>query len=202
MRRRSQFVSAEFEAASPLVNKVFAALRSVGVFAKRRAACCPGCLDTSKLAPGQATVMTTPQREDGFKSNGVLNIVYNGRGDSDETTTALGQMIVAAAQHAGLAVDWNGSPDKTINVGTESAVQAYVARQAEWERQWRLEAETEAHAMNEAWDVAEREREAIGDMEAERRRNAFGTMLGNAMAAVRAGDEQPVEDRYNYAQGT
>lgn len=49
-------------------------------------------------------------------AEGGLTLYYGGFDDSARTTTAVGHEVVAALDAAGLSTDWDGNPDKAIEV--------------------------------------------------------------------------------------
>ncbi|MFE5815035.1 DUF6891 domain-containing protein [Streptomyces sp. NPDC056479] len=97
----------------------FRALESSGITARENFTCCRSC--------GMAEIGAEREDARGFvffhqqvvehAANGHgLSLHYGGFDGSEETTTGVGREVTAALADVGLSTDWDGSPDRAINV--------------------------------------------------------------------------------------
>ncbi|WP_406446041.1 hypothetical protein OHB14_43490 [Streptomyces sp. NBC_01613] len=97
----------------------FGALEETGITARENFTCCRGCGLTEIGAEREGArgfvffhQQVTEQAAEGHG----LALHYGGFDGSARTTTAVGQEVVAALTAAGLSTQWDGNPDKAIEV--------------------------------------------------------------------------------------
>ncbi|WP_369237661.1 hypothetical protein AB5J56_32065 [Streptomyces sp. R21] len=101
------------------LTRAFTALDAQGITAREHFTCCRGC-GTSEIGGeregARGFVFFHRQSTEGAASGHGLSLYYGGFDGSSETTTAVGHEVVAALGAAGLSTEWDGSPDKAIDV--------------------------------------------------------------------------------------
>ena len=116
------------------LNVAFAAMRKAGIVARQNFSCCGSCAgyeiatDIEAMAPArrakvQGTAFYTKQewrQFDGRKPQGIYipygQVATQAHGDVGLTTVAVGQIVATCLKEAGLEVEWDGTPEKTIYV--------------------------------------------------------------------------------------
>ncbi|MFI0978591.1 DUF6891 domain-containing protein [Streptomyces sp. NPDC021093] len=110
------------------VGEAFAALGRAGITAREHFACCRACglaeigaagaegAESEGEGAGEARgfVFFHTQGTAVAVAGGGLSLYYGGFAKSPEVTAAVGREVVAALAEAGLTVEWDGSPDKSI----------------------------------------------------------------------------------------
>ncbi|GGN84523.1 hypothetical protein GCM10011579_074540 [Streptomyces albiflavescens] len=101
------------------ITRAFEALEASGITARENFTCCRGCGLTEIGAEREDArgfvffhQQVTEHAADGYG----LALHYGGFDDSARTTTAVGHEIVTALTAAGLSTEWDGNPDKAIEV--------------------------------------------------------------------------------------
>ncbi|WP_336318317.1 DUF6891 domain-containing protein [Streptomyces lavendofoliae] len=98
----------------------FAALEARGVVAREHFTCCRTCGTSEMGAEGdggsRGFVFFHTQCTEGAAAGRGLPLLYGGFDGRAETTAAVGREVVAALGERGLAVDWDGSPERAIVV--------------------------------------------------------------------------------------
>jgi hypothetical protein len=102
------------------VEAVFAALDEQGVTARAHFACCRSC-GLSEIGgvgreDARGFVFFHSQCAESAAAGHGLTLLYGGFDGSADTTTAIGHEVRKALVGAGLPVEWDGSPDKGIEV--------------------------------------------------------------------------------------
>jgi hypothetical protein len=109
------------------VNVAFGALRKIGFITKTNFSCCMTCAvaELTEIAEKQRrnrAVYWHQQDETHFKKSGILDIRYcylqpqNLQGETNGMEKQIGEQVAEALRKAGLAIDWNGDPSRTIEV--------------------------------------------------------------------------------------
>ncbi|MBK3581205.1 hypothetical protein JHN63_47045 [Streptomyces sp. MBT65] len=97
----------------------FEALDASGITAREDFACCRGCglAEIGAEREGARGFVFFHQQvtEHAVEGHG-LALHYGGFDGSADTTTAVGHEVLAALRAAGLSADWNGDPDRAIDV--------------------------------------------------------------------------------------
>ncbi|MDX3689248.1 hypothetical protein PV726_02635 [Streptomyces europaeiscabiei] len=91
-----------------------------GITARENFSCCRNCGTTEIGAEGapdaRGFVFFHSQCTEGAAAGYGLTLLYGGFDDDAETTTAVGQQVVAALAAEGLSTEWDGDPTKAITV--------------------------------------------------------------------------------------
>ncbi|MGC5362399.1 DUF6891 domain-containing protein [Streptomyces sp. DT24] len=102
------------------LERAFAALEEGGITAREHFACCRSCgvgeIHADGRADARGFVFFHAQSTEWAVKTGGLTLYYGGFDESEETTAAVGREVVAGLRAAGLAVEWNGAPDRAIEV--------------------------------------------------------------------------------------
>ncbi|CAM5381903.1 hypothetical protein GCM10010329_13890 [Streptomyces spiroverticillatus] len=100
------------------ITEAFGALEGRGITAREHFACCRSCgLDEigAQAAPGARGFVFFPtQCTAAAAAGGGLSLYYGGFAKSAAVTAAVGREVVAALAEAGLAAEWDGSPEQSI----------------------------------------------------------------------------------------
>ncbi|MFF7336834.1 DUF6891 domain-containing protein [Streptomyces sp. NPDC008163] len=102
------------------LERAFARLDRGGITARENFTCCRSC-GMSEIAEAgredaRGFVFFHGQGTESAAAGHGLALYYGGFGDSPERTAAVGREVVAALGEAGLTVEWDGSPDKAIEL--------------------------------------------------------------------------------------
>jgi len=109
------------------VNKAFRILRKDGVIARQNFMCCSSCA-TAALEPiwkkTGKTKIVYYHKQDGesFNKGYNLTIRYGHSSDDKDKTRDLGIHVTNILVFVGLVYDWDGDPEKTIQVGVALGV--------------------------------------------------------------------------------
>ncbi|MFI6640164.1 DUF6891 domain-containing protein [Streptomyces sp. NPDC050504] len=98
--------------------RVFAELAAADITAREDFACCRGC-GLSEIGAERADArgfVFFHSQSDATVGRGQLTLHYGGFDESDETTEAVGHEVAHALRAAGLTVEWDGSPDRAIEL--------------------------------------------------------------------------------------
>jgi hypothetical protein len=117
------------------LNVAFAAMRKAGIVARQNFSCCGSCagyeiatditaMTPTRRAKVQGCAFYTKQewsRFEGSRNPQGIHIPYGqvgtqAHGDVGLTTSAVGQIVATCLKEAGLEVEWDGTPEKTIYV--------------------------------------------------------------------------------------
>ncbi|MEV6710775.1 hypothetical protein AB0M48_01930 [Lentzea sp. NPDC051208] len=102
------------------LTRAFAALEQAGITARENFTCCRNCGQAEiggESAPGaRGFVYFHSQCTDSAAAGHGLTLLYGGFDGSAETTTAIGDEIVAALAAAGLQTRWDRDPGRSITV--------------------------------------------------------------------------------------
>jgi len=101
------------------ITRAFEALDASGVTARENFACCRGCGLAeigAEREDARGFVFFHQQVTEHAAEGYGLALHYGGFDGSAETTTAVGHEVLAALRTAGLSADWDGDPDKAIDV--------------------------------------------------------------------------------------
>ncbi|MFE1252025.1 DUF6891 domain-containing protein [Streptomyces sp. NPDC058735] len=104
------------------LERAFAALDRAGVVAREDFTCCRRCglmeigAEVDDVSRVRGFVFFHHQGTRRAAEGGGLSLYYGGFDGSEETTAAVGHEVVAALTAAGLSTQWNGSPDRAIEV--------------------------------------------------------------------------------------
>ncbi|MEU2020882.1 hypothetical protein ABZ565_01695 [Streptomyces sp. NPDC016469] len=102
------------------LERVFAELDRQGITAREHFTCCRSCGMSEIYAAGREDargfVFFHSQGTESAAAGHGLALYYGGFDDSAETTAAVGREVVAALGEAGLAAEWDGSPDQAIEL--------------------------------------------------------------------------------------
>ncbi|WP_405858681.1 hypothetical protein OG407_16140 [Streptomyces sp. NBC_01515] len=101
------------------LTRAFEALDASGITARENFACCRGCGLAeigAEREDARGFVFFHDQVTEHAVAGYGLALHYGGFDGAAETTTAVGQEILAALRGAGLSADWDGDPDKAIDV--------------------------------------------------------------------------------------
>ncbi|MEV6505501.1 hypothetical protein [Streptomyces sp. NPDC051642] len=101
------------------LTRAFEALDASGITARENFACCRGCGLAeigAEREDARGFVFFHDQITEHAAEGYGLALHYGGFDGSAETTTAVGQEILAALRGAGLSAHWDGDPDKAIDV--------------------------------------------------------------------------------------
>ncbi|WP_441249766.1 DUF6891 domain-containing protein [Kitasatospora sp. McL0602] len=100
--------------------QAFDALQGSGITAREHFTCCRSCGQAEIGAEGgpdaRGFVYFHMQCTDSAAAGQGLMLLYGGFDGSSGTTAAIGREVVAALEAAGLAVEWDGDPDRAITV--------------------------------------------------------------------------------------
>jgi hypothetical protein len=102
-----------------LLSRAFAALDASGITARENFACCRGCGLAeigAEREDARGFVFFHQQVTEHAAEGYGLALHYGGFDGSDETATIVGHEVLAALRGAGLSADWDGDPDKAIDV--------------------------------------------------------------------------------------
>jgi hypothetical protein len=97
----------------------FAALDAAGVTARENFTCCHNCGMSeigAEREDARGFVFFHRQSTESAAGGHGLSLYYGGFDGSADTTTAVGHEVVAALTAAGLSAQWDGNPDKAIDV--------------------------------------------------------------------------------------
>ncbi|MEV5601733.1 hypothetical protein AB0L33_09855 [Streptomyces sp. NPDC052299] len=102
------------------LERAFARLDRGGITARENFTCCRSCGMSEIGAAGREDargfVFFHGQGTESAAAGHSLALYYGGFDDSPETTAAVGREVVAALGEAGLTAEWDGSPDKAIEL--------------------------------------------------------------------------------------
>ncbi|WP_405936459.1 hypothetical protein OG338_06845 [Streptomyces sp. NBC_00726] len=102
------------------LEQAFARLDRGGITARENFACCRSCgMDEIRAAgreDAQGFVFFHSQGTESAGAGHGLALYYGGFGRSAERTAEVGREVVAALSEAGLTVEWDGSPDRAIQL--------------------------------------------------------------------------------------
>ncbi|TXS42625.1 DUF6891 domain-containing protein [Streptomyces sp. OR43] len=102
------------------LERAFAVLDGRGITARENFACCRSCGTGEIRGEGREDargfVFFHVQGTDGAVTGRRLMLYYGGFDESAETTTAVGREVAAVLGEAGLTVEWDGSPDRAIEL--------------------------------------------------------------------------------------
>ena len=101
------------------LSRAFEALDASGVTARENFACCRGCGLAeigAEREDARGFVFFHQQVTEHAVEGYGLALHYGGFDGSAETTSAVGHEILAALRGAGLSADWDGDPDRAIDV--------------------------------------------------------------------------------------
>ncbi|MCX2951149.1 DUF6891 domain-containing protein [Lentzea sp. NEAU-D7] len=102
------------------LTRAFAALEQAGITARENFTCCRTCGQDEiggESAPGaRGFVYFHSQCTDSAAAGHGLALLYGGFDGTAETTTAIGDEVVAALEAAGLRTSWNRDPGRSISV--------------------------------------------------------------------------------------
>ncbi|MET7341513.1 DUF6891 domain-containing protein [Streptomyces sp. NPDC087866] len=102
------------------VERVFAELDGRGITAREHFTCCRSCGMSEIYADGREDargfVFFHLQCTESAAAGHGLTLYYGGFDDSAETTAAVGREVAAVLGEAGLTVEWDGSPDRAIEL--------------------------------------------------------------------------------------
>lgn len=101
------------------LTRAFEALDASGITARENFACCRGCGLAeigAEREDARGFVFFHDQVTEHAVAGYGLALHYGAFDGSAETTSAVGQEILAALRGAGLSADWDGDPDKAIDV--------------------------------------------------------------------------------------
>ncbi|KJK49054.1 hypothetical protein UK23_15110 [Lentzea aerocolonigenes] len=102
------------------LTRAFEALNKAGITARENFTCCRSCGQAEiggESAPGaRGFVYFHSQCTDGAASGHGLMLLYGGFDGTEETTTAIGDEVVAALEAAGLRTEWDRDPGRAINL--------------------------------------------------------------------------------------
>ncbi|MER6997846.1 hypothetical protein [Streptomyces sp. NPDC000410] len=102
------------------LTRAFDALQAAGITAREHFTCCRTCGTAEIGAEGPSDargfVYFHTQCTDSAAAGHGLTLLYGGFDGSRETTAAVGKEIVAALAEVGLGVEWDGDPDRGIDV--------------------------------------------------------------------------------------
>ncbi|WP_043682206.1 DUF6891 domain-containing protein [Streptomyces xylophagus] len=101
------------------LTRAFEALDASGITARENFACCRGCglAEIGAEREGARGFVFFHQQVTEHAVEGYgLALHYGGFDGSAGTTTAVGHEVLAALRAAGLSADWDGNPDKAIDV--------------------------------------------------------------------------------------
>ncbi|MGW7596333.1 DUF6891 domain-containing protein, partial [Streptomyces rubiginosohelvolus] len=102
------------------LERAFARLDRSGITAREHFTCCRSCGMSEIGAAGREDargfVFFHNQGTESAAAGHGLALYYGGFDDSAEATAAVGREVVAALREAGLTVEWDGSPDKAIEL--------------------------------------------------------------------------------------
>ncbi|MFF0448368.1 DUF6891 domain-containing protein [Streptomyces sp. NPDC004609] len=102
------------------ITRAFDVLEDAGITAREDFTCCLSC-GTSEIgsegSPGaRGFVFFHSQGVEGAVETGSLSLYYGGFDGSEDTTAAIGREVAAAVAGEGLRVEWNGLPDRAVEV--------------------------------------------------------------------------------------
>ncbi|MGQ4436795.1 MULTISPECIES: DUF6891 domain-containing protein [unclassified Streptomyces] len=103
-----------------LLSEAFEALDASGITARENFGCCRGCglAEIGAVREGaRGFVFFHDQVTEQAAEGHGLALHYGGFDGSAETTAAVGHEVLAALRGAGLSADWDGDPDRAIDVG-------------------------------------------------------------------------------------
>ena len=102
------------------LERAFTELDGRGITAREHFTCCRSCGMSEIYAAGREDargfVFFHLQGTESAAAGHGLTLYYGGFDDSAETTAAVGREVVAALGEAGLTAEWDGSPDKAIEL--------------------------------------------------------------------------------------
>ncbi|MGW1123613.1 DUF6891 domain-containing protein [Streptomyces sp. NPDC002526] len=102
------------------IERAFAELDGRGITAREHFTCCRSCGMSEIHADGpddaRGFVFFHLQGTESAAAGHGLTLYYGGFDDSAETTAAVGREVAAVLAEAGLTVEWDGSPDKAIEL--------------------------------------------------------------------------------------
>lgn len=102
------------------LERAFAELDGRGITAREHFTCCRSCGMSEIYADGREDargfVFFHLQGTESAAAGHGLTLYYGGFDDSAETTAAVGREVTAVLGGAGLTVEWDGSPDKAIEL--------------------------------------------------------------------------------------
>lgn len=102
------------------LERAFAVLDRRGITARENFACCRSCGTGEIRGEGREDargfVFFHVQGTDGVVAGHRLMLYYGGFDKSAETTAAVGREVAAVLGEAGLTVEWDGSPDRAIEL--------------------------------------------------------------------------------------
>lgn len=103
-----------------LLSEAFEALDASGITARENFGCCRGCglaeIGAEREGARGFVFFHDQVTEQAAEGHG-LALHYGGFDGSAETTAAVGHEVLAALRSAGLSADWDGDPDRAIDVG-------------------------------------------------------------------------------------
>ncbi|GAB2745028.1 DUF6891 domain-containing protein [Kitasatospora kifunensis] len=102
------------------LTRAFTALQAAGITARENFTCCRSCGQSEIGGQGgpdaRGFVYFHTQCTDSAVAGRGLMLLFGGFDGSSETTTAIGQEVVAALEAAGLPVEWDRDPGRAITV--------------------------------------------------------------------------------------
>lgn len=102
------------------LTRAFVALQEAGITARENFTCCRTCGQSEIVGEGgpdaRGFVHFRTQCTDSAAAGHGLTLLYGGFDGSSETTTAIGDEVVAALEAAGLNAEWDHDPDRAITV--------------------------------------------------------------------------------------
>ncbi|MFF9347550.1 DUF6891 domain-containing protein [Streptomyces sp. NPDC014734] len=102
------------------LERAFATLDERGITAREHFSCCRSCglgeIHEAGREDARGFVFFHTQCTQGAAAGHGLSLYYGGFDESAETTTAVGHEVTAALREAGLTVEWDGSPDRAIEL--------------------------------------------------------------------------------------
>ncbi|MFD4879229.1 DUF6891 domain-containing protein [Streptomyces sp. NPDC058420] len=102
------------------LSRAFEALDASGIRARENFGCCRGCglaeIGAEREGARGFVFFHDQVTEHAAEGHG-LALHYGGFDGSAETTAAVGHEVLAALRTAGLSADWDGDPDRAIDVG-------------------------------------------------------------------------------------
>ena len=102
------------------LTRAFEALNARGVTARENFTCCRTCgtaeIGAERAEGDRGFVYFHSQCTESAAAGHGLTLLYGGFDGSADTTTAVGHEIVAALTAAGLSTQWDGNPDKAVEV--------------------------------------------------------------------------------------
>jgi hypothetical protein len=120
LERVAQQASWQGETDPERLTRAFTALQDKGITARENFTCCRNCGNAEigdEAAPGaRGFVYFHTQCTDAAASGHGLSLLYGGFDGTAETTTAVGDEVVAALAAAGLNAVWNRDPGRSITV--------------------------------------------------------------------------------------